>query len=123
MAEPGDTVDKRRQIMAFPPNFIHSLDASALVFAVLYANREHGITAFSLIHDSFATHAGGEGSGDSQRLAICLRKAFVDMYSHNDVLQQLLTGLKLPEGTEVPAIPDRGGLNIDDVLKSTYFFA
>jgi DNA-directed RNA polymerase len=125
MAEPGDTVDKHRQISAFAPNFIHALDASALVFAVVKAYHDDGIQSYALIHDSFGTHAGGEGCGDSARLAKSLRKAFIDMYRTHDVLQNLLDGLNLPSEAleQVLPIPAKGGLNLNDIEQSPYFFA
>jgi len=81
--EPGttDPVSKRKQLQGFPPNFIHSLDASHMM---LSANKcsQKGIT-FASIHDSFWTHAC-----DINDMSLILRDAFVDMHSE-DIIGRL----------------------------------
>jgi DNA-directed RNA polymerase len=120
--EPTDTLDKRKNVSAFAPNFVHSLDASALVLAVNSAHSEHGVNSFALIHDSFGTHAA-----DSPTLAKVLREGFVAMYENNDVLQQLYeevigyVGDLYPDCPPPP--PTKGSLNLRSVLDSPYFFA
>lgn len=73
-----DPISKRKQLQGFPPNFIHSLDATHMM---LSANKcfEHNIT-FASIHDSFWTHAC-----DINDLSRILRDAFVDMHSEDIV--------------------------------------
>ncbi|EMC91554.1 hypothetical protein BAUCODRAFT_38669 [Baudoinia panamericana UAMH 10762] len=71
-----DPVSKRKQLQAFPPNFIHSLDATHMLLSALKCT-EMGMT-FASIHDSFWTHAC-----DVDRLNILLRDAFVEMHSEN----------------------------------------
>lgn len=44
-----------RQVTAFPPNFIHSLDATHMLMSALECGKE-GI-AFASVHDSYWTHA------------------------------------------------------------------
>ena len=119
--EETDNIDKAKQITGLAPNFIHSLDASALVFAVLKASAE-GIDTFALIHDSFGTHAAR-----SAHLARALREAFVAMYEEHDVLREIRdeVAAMLPEEarTLLPAPPIRGTLDLKSVLSSPYFFA
>lgn len=83
LQEPGaaDPVSKRKQLQGFPPNFIHSLDATHMM---LSANKcfERNIT-FASIHDSFWTHAS-----DINDLSRILRDAFVDMHSE-DIIGRL----------------------------------
>lgn len=76
-----DVVSRRKQLQAFPPNFIHSLDATHML---LSANKCHelGLT-FSAVHDSFWTHAG-----DIETMNTVLRDEFVRMHS-DDVMQRL----------------------------------
>lgn len=76
-----DVVSKRKQLQAFPPNFIHSLDATHML---LSANKCHelGLT-FSAVHDSFWTHAG-----DIDTMNRVLRDEFVRMHS-DDIMQRL----------------------------------
>lgn len=72
----GDAVDKRKQLQAFPPNFIHSLDASHMLLSALKCN-ELGLD-FAAVHDSFWTHAC-----DIPNLNTILRDAFVRMHSED----------------------------------------
>lgn len=77
----ADVVSKRKQLQAFPPNFIHSLDATHMMLA---ANACHkaGLT-FSAVHDSFWTHAGDVDSMNS-----IIRDSFVRMHS-DDIIGRL----------------------------------
>jgi hypothetical protein len=71
---PLDSVSVKGQLKAILPNFIHSQDASHLVFSILRA-KNAGITAMSAIHDSFGTHAA-----DAPALSRCIREAFCELY-------------------------------------------
>jgi len=73
-----DPISKRRQLQGFPPNFIHSLDATHMMLSAL-KSREKGMT-FASIHDSFWTHAC-----DIDNLSELLRDAFVHMHSEDVV--------------------------------------
>lgn len=73
-----DPVSKRKQLQAFPPNFIHSLDATHMMLSALKCN-EVGLT-FASIHDSFWTHAC-----DIEKMSEVLRDAFVAMHSEDIV--------------------------------------
>ena len=77
------TVENDFEIYGSSPNFIHSLDASALVRTV---NRcvEQGISQFSMVHDSYGTH-----SPELPRMQEILRLEFVKMYEEHDVLEEL----------------------------------
>ena len=74
----SDVVDKRKQLQAFPPNFIHSLDATHMILSALKCS-EMGLD-FAAVHDSFWTHAS-----DIPNLNIILRDAFVRMHSEDIV--------------------------------------
>ncbi|KAL1587965.1 hypothetical protein WHR41_03139 [Cladosporium halotolerans] len=76
-----DPVSKRKQLQAFPPNFIHSLDATHMMLSALKCN-EIGLT-FASVHDSFWTHAG-----DIEKMSVVLRDAFVAMHSE-DIIGRL----------------------------------
>lgn len=106
-------------VNGFSPNFVHSLDASALIGTVNLAY-DNGVTAFAAVHDSYGTHAA-----DMQVLAACIRHAFVNLYQEHDVLDNLHTDItaQVPEGTEVPPPPAKGKLDIKEVLNSDFFFA
>ena len=114
-----DSVDARKAASGASPNLVHSLDAAALTFTVGKCV-ESGITDFAMVHDSYGTH-----SPNMPILNDKLREAFVEMYKEHDVLQNLYDSAvtTLTEGTDVPLPPTKGELDIEEVLKSDYFFA
>lgn len=117
---PTKRIDKTRQRSGIAPNFVHSMDATHLFMTVNRA-AALGIDAFGMVHDSYATHAC-----DSAALATCLREAFVEMYTKHNVLAEFAESARRvlsPKGTEAMiALPPSGGLEIDRVLYSLYFF-
>ncbi|EKX74139.1 DNA-dependent RNA polymerase domain containing protein [Theileria equi strain WA] len=108
-------LDKRRQRMAFPPNFIHSLDASHLMFTAREIFKS--CTSFASVHDSYWIHADRVDFMRSE-----LRKGFVNMYKR-PILEDLYSTCvrRLGEGV-VSEPPDTGKLDIESVLDSQYFF-
>lgn len=78
----SDPVHRRKQLQAFPPNFIHSLDASHMLLSALECN-DLGLT-FAAVHDSFWTHAA-----DVDVMNRVLREAFIRIHSE-DVIKRLL---------------------------------
>lgn len=83
-------VSKRKQLQAFPPNFIHSLDATHMMLSA-NACHEAGLS-FSAVHDSFWTHAC-----DVDTMNRILREAFVSMHS-DDVIRRLASEFKVRYG-------------------------
>ncbi|KAI1192179.1 DNA-directed RNA polymerase [Nemania serpens] len=79
--ERSDPVNRRKQLQAFPPNFIHSLDASHMLLSALECD-ELGLS-FAAVHDSFWTHAA-----DVDVMNRVLRDAFVRIHS-DDVIGRL----------------------------------
>lgn len=82
----ADPVNKAKQLQAFPPNFIHSLDATHMFLTALKCN-EVGLT-FAAIHDSFWTHAG-----DVHKMNTIIRDAFIRMHSE-DIIGRLAAEFK-----------------------------
>ncbi|KAJ6262007.1 hypothetical protein Dda_2808 [Drechslerella dactyloides] len=74
-------VNSRRQMAAFPPNFVHSLDATHMLLSAL-ASKRAGLT-FAAVHDSFWTHACHVDT-----MSRVLRDAFVNLHSE-DIVQKL----------------------------------
>ncbi|PIN02099.1 Mitochondrial/chloroplast DNA-directed RNA polymerase RPO41 [Handroanthus impetiginosus] len=111
----GDYVDVRKQRTAFPPNFVHSLDGSHMMMTAV-ACRDAGLH-FAGVHDSFWTHAC-----DVDTMNQILRQKFVDLYSM-PILENLLESFQTsyPMLT-FPSLPNRGDFDLENVLKSTYFF-
>lgn len=78
---PSNPVNKRKQLQGFPPNFIHSLDATHMLLSALKCD-EQGLS-FAAVHDSFWTHAANVDSMNS-----VLRDAFIQIHSE-DVIGRL----------------------------------
>lgn len=74
-------VDSRKQMTAFPPNFIHSLDASHMLLSALNCDAS-GLT-FASVHDSFWTHPS-----DVDEMNRILRDAFVALHG-KELMQNL----------------------------------
>lgn len=81
--ERSDPVNRRKQLQAFPPNFIHSLDASHMLLSALECD-ELGLS-FAAVHDSFWTHAS-----DIDVMNRVLRDCFIKIHS-DDVIGRLLS--------------------------------
>lgn len=112
------TLDKRDQMQGIAPNFVHSLDASALMTSVNLAAL-NGVRSLTTIHDAYGTVAA-----DMRILEACLREGFIQTYEE-DVLEKFLAACKDVAGEEGewPAIPEKGTLDIEEVRHSEYFFA
>ncbi|KAI0132665.1 DNA-directed RNA polymerase [Xylariales sp. AK1849] len=81
LPERSDPVNRRKQLQAFPPNFIHSLDATHMLLSALECD-ELGLS-FAAVHDSFWTHAA-----DIDVMNRVLRDSFIRIHSE-DVIQRL----------------------------------
>lgn len=111
-------LDNQKQANGISPNWVHSMDASHMRATVRRSWRE-GIRSFSLIHDSYGTHAG-----NAWMLAHFLREEFINMYQ-KDVLSDFKRELEmqLPEGVELESLPPKGYLDLEQIRESLYFFA
>jgi len=74
-------VNVSKQTSAFPPNFIHSLDATHMMLTALEC-RANNIT-FASVHDSYWTHASNIG-----KMSEIIRDTFIALHS-SDVLSKL----------------------------------
>lgn len=75
-------VDTRKQQTAFPPNFIHSLDATHMLMSAISC-KNAGLT-FASVHDSYWTHAA-----DIDNMNVILRETFVKLHEEN-IMENLL---------------------------------
>lgn len=125
--EQENTLDRNRQTNGVAPNFVHMLDASAMILTVARLWLDHGIDAFAMIHDSYATHAA-----DTQLLAETLRDVFVRMYLENDPLGEYEQTVRAilettPHEDDVLAdlkdAPRKGKLDLNMIRQSDFFFA
>lgn len=112
-------IDTKKVSQSCCPNFIHSIDASVLLLAVVKASEDYKVDNFSLIHDSFGVLAP-----DVKHMAKSLREAFVEIYS-KDVLANWANEMKQmlsdKNKKDFPSIPAKGKLNIEDVKRSVFF--
>lgn len=113
----SDRIDTRGQAMGITPNLVHSWDGSHLRMTVRAAKAQ-GISAFMMIHDSYATHAGR--TQDLQRI---IREQFVELHNR-DLLREFRDELasRYPEA-QLPELPEYGNLELEEVKESQYFFA
>ncbi|TID25721.1 DNA/RNA polymerase [Venturia nashicola] len=86
-SRPGDPIAKRKQQQAFPPNFVHSLDATHMLLSALKCD-ELGLT-FAAVHDSYWTHAA-----DVPVMNAVLRDCFVSMHEE-DIIGRLAAEFKV----------------------------
>ena len=115
-------IRKQKAANGIAPNLVHALDAAHLCLTVNAAVRE-GINNLALVHDSFGCLAP-----QAPRFRQIIREQFVLMYDQHDVLAEVLDAAKrdltvhdprrLPEG-----IPEKGPLNLMEVLNAEYAFA
>lgn len=117
-----------KQKNAFPPNFVHSLDSTHMMYTA-NACKAEGIT-FVAVHDSFWTHAA-----TVDIMNVHTREQFVRLHSQ-PLLENLYQyykrnydGLKYKKANKVgekPVViehyPELGTFDIKEVLNSKYFF-
>ncbi|GAK65136.1 DNA/RNA polymerase [Moesziomyces antarcticus] len=90
-------VSPAKQASAFPPNFIHSLDATHMILTALECHAA-GLT-FASVHDSYWTHAA-----DIDTMSDMIRETFVRLHSQ-DILYRLREEfLQRYEGYKVPVV-------------------
>ncbi|KAJ3063985.1 DNA-directed RNA polymerase [Podochytrium sp. JEL0797] len=93
-------VNPMKQSTAFPPNFIHSLDATHMMLSAIACNQA-GIE-FASVHDSYWTHAG-----DVDVMSDVLRDTFVKLHSREIMknlkqeLEERNGGHKFPVSVEI----------------------
>lgn len=121
ITEDLDTLDPRKMATSVAPSFVHSLDAAHLQLTVYRAQQE-GIEDFAVVHDSFGVHAA-----EVARFSRIIREAFVEMYEEHDVLEEFLEAATplISEDLqgEIPAIPEKGSLDLQGVLRNPFFFS
>lgn len=105
-----------RQKSAFPPNFVHSLDATHMFMTALDCKNKN--LDFAAVHDSYWTHAG-----NLDVMNASLREQFIKLYSQ-PILERLRESLvmRFPD-VNFPPVPSRGELDLNLVRESKYFFA
>lgn len=133
-------LDKRKQLQAIIPNIIHSFDASHLIQVISQWDKDKYILP---IHDCFGTHPN-----DMFNLSQIIKREFVRIYADYKFIEELrkhfINDLKKyrietiekngkeyikikrknrNEILEIPQLPEKGTLNIQDVLESNYIIS
>ncbi|MCJ1311321.1 DNA-directed RNA polymerase [Agyrium rufum] len=113
---PADPVARKKQLQAFPPNFIHSLDATHMILSAIKCD-QLGLT-FASVHDSFWTHPS-----DVNIMNRVIREAFIKMHSddivgrlasefdvrYKDHMQLVSVKLNSPVGKKIVALRGKVG--------------
>lgn len=115
------TTDIREQKNAVSANFVHALDAAALVFA-LRTMEQRGVKSVGTIHDSVAALAS-----DMADVNHAIREGFVRLYTNNDPLRSFHAAIleHIPEDDRylVRSPPEPGSFDVRAVRQSPYFFS
>jgi len=99
-------LDRRKQATGAAPNIVHSFDAAHLTLIV--NNCDFVVTT---VHDSFGCHPG-----NMNELFQVTREQFIKFYE-SDPLSQLLA-----QTNSLDLFPNRGKLDLNEVLKSDFAF-
>lgn len=79
-------VNAMKQSTAFPPNFIHSLDATHMLMSAVACHKKG--MAFASVHDSYWTHAC-----DVDAMNEVIRDQFIELHSQ-PIMENLITEFK-----------------------------
>lgn len=115
--QPTGDIDKKSQASGIAPNFIHSMDAAHLQLTVCNCY-DQGVRHFAMIHDSY-----GCPVAQAQVMYETVRRSFIQMYTENDVLANFSNDMQVFSDTELPQPPDKGTLDLDQVMNSKYIFS
>ena len=99
-----------RQRSGIAPNFVHSIDSTHMVMTVNMTD----FRCYAMIHDDYGTHAG-----NTEQMYQAIRKSFHALYTKHDPLKEWAE----QTGVDTQTMPTTGTYNIDDILKSKYFFS
>ncbi len=117
MNTPTKNIDVRKQRQGSSPNLIHHVDACHMMMCI-NACVEAGIEQFAMIHDDF-----GAPACHAEALNTAIRQTFVELHRDYDILGNFKETHEELYDIELPPVPPIGGLDIEQVLKSPYFFA
>ena len=70
-----------KQASAFPPNFVHSLDATHMILTAIECSSRN--LTFAAVHDSYWTHAC-----DIDQMSAIIRDTFINLHA-SDMLKRL----------------------------------
>ncbi len=112
--------DRKEAVSTIAPNFVHSLDATAMMFAVNEAN-SRGVNDMMAIHDCI-----GGLAPDMDIIANAVRVGFVKCHEALPLVRfKEAVLLALPDDEargKLKPLPHRGEFDVRQVLGSDYFF-
>ncbi|WBY57363.1 DNA-directed RNA polymerase [Plasmodium yoelii yoelii] len=112
-------IHKNKQRLGFPPNFVHSLDASHLIMTAEKMLIQNNFS-FAAVHDSYWTHACNVDIMNK-----FIRDSFVTLYN-KPILENIYQNFQMRLGKfaeKIPPPPEQGHLDISLVRHSQYFFS
>ncbi|CEH13005.1 Mitochondrial/chloroplast DNA-directed RNA polymerase RPO41, provides primers for DNA replication-initiation [Ceraceosorus bombacis] len=130
-------VHPAKQASAFPPNFIHSLDATHMFLTALECSTRDLV--FASVHDSYWTHAC-----DIDTMSDIIRDTFVRLHSRDgaadsEVVEKAESDIELEESLPetsseqssgflaladvLPPLPQKGAFDVNEIRRSLYFFS
>lgn len=110
---------KNKQRLGFPPNFVHSLDASHLMMTAEKMVIQNNFS-FAAVHDSYWAHACNVDIMNQ-----FIRESFITLYNE-PILENIYNNFRIRLGkfaTKIPSSPEQGELDISMVKDSLYFFS
>lgn len=110
LATETDKLDPRKQRQGTPPNGVHACDATHMMMTVDASEAED----FALIHDDYGVHAA-----DTEDFRRVIQEQFVELHANHDFLQIFADA---HAEVDLLPVPDKGDLDIEQVLDSPYFF-
>lgn len=108
-------VNNTAQVNGSAPNAIHSIDASHMMMTAIACKAKGITTAF--VHDAYWTHAATYREMNRE-----LRVQFVKLHSRDLLSEMVAEWRSLHPDIEFPDPPERGSLDINQVVDATYFF-
>jgi DNA-directed RNA polymerase len=97
------------------PNYVHSMDASHMCLVINHL-KSVGVSSFGAIHDSFSVHAD-----DVDELLETTKEVFIGMYSCNVITKMYEQFVNCDESFDAK-VPNQGGLKLEQIRESEYFF-
>lgn len=116
LAQDSAITDVRAQRRGVAPNFVHSLDATHLIYTIQLLKSIDNKINLIPVHDSYAVHCT-----DIDLLDACIRESFILLYNHN-ILNDYKIYIYNTYNITLPDIPNIGNLDINTVRDSRYFF-
>ncbi|VTZ68821.1 DNA-directed RNA polymerase, putative [Plasmodium chabaudi chabaudi] len=110
---------KNKQRLGFPPNFVHSLDASHLIMTAEKMLIQNNFS-FAAVHDSYWAHACNVDIMNKY-----IRESFITLYNE-PILENIYQNFQIRLGKyaeKIPPPPEQGHLDISLVRDSQYFFS